>query len=523
MKKILYSIVFCLVAVLAMSCDALNQYPHQETTSEDVYKSFENYKAVLGKLYVSFVITGQGKGGDNADLSSYNGYDFTRCLFNVQECCTDEVVYTWLEGDQMGGLTYINWDVNDIWVSDTYYRIYYNIALCNEFLRNAADDKISGFTSSEQDEIRIYRAEARFLRAFCYYHALDLYRNIPFVTEDDPVGNYVPPRYTGEQIFEFIEDELIDCVEDMLDRSACEYGRACKQAAYALLARLYLNAEVYTGTARWTDCITYCNEVINAGYTLESDYFKLFNADNHRRTNELIFTFPIDAEHTVSWGATTYIICGGINNASDTQVPADYGCEVGWGNYRLRGELPTLFTDGDLRGKFYTEGQTLTIDVVENQAYGYLPEKFTNLTDDGLAASNTADGGCSTDFPVFRLADVYLMLAEAVVMGGSGSSIDTALGYVNALRERAFGNTSGNIVEYALTADFILDERGRELYLECTRRTDLIRHNKFTTADYIWQWKGGTIDGQAVDSKYNIFPIPATELTANPNLYNDNY
>ncbi len=524
MKKIFYSAMILASVLLTMSCVGdLDQYPHTETTSEDVYTSVENYKAVLGKIYVSFVITGQEKGGGNADMSSYNGYDYTRCLFNMQELGTDEAVYTWLEGDQMQGLTYLTWDVNDIWVSDTYYRIYYTIALCNEFLRNAADDKISSFSDADKAEIARYSAETRFLRAFAYYHALDLYRNIPFVDENDPVGNYVPPRYTGEQIFEFIESELQDCSEGMYDRTECEYGRACKQAAYALLARLYLNAEIYTGEARWTDCITWCNKVIESGYTLESDYGKLFNADNHKRTNEIIYAFPVDAERLVTWGATTYIICGGVNNASDTQVPLDYGVASGWGNYRLRGELPDKFIDGDGRAMFYTEGQTKTIDVVENQAYGYLPIKFTNLTDEGEVASNTDDGGVNTDFPVFRLADIYLMVAESVVNGGSGCDRTTALGYVNALRERAFGSTAGNISDSQLTADFILDERSRELYLECVRRSDLIRNGKFTTGDYLWQWKGGDINGKAVDDKYNLYPIPATELTANPNLYNENY
>ncbi len=524
MKKIFYTVLLFAGTLFTTSClDDLNQYPHTETTSADVYTSAANYKAVLGKLYVSFVIAGQEKGGGDKDLDSNFGYDYMRCYFNMQECGTDEVVYTWLGGEKMSGLTYLSWDANDAWVSDTYYRIYYTIALCNEFLRNATDGQIEKFSESEQVEIRHYRAEARFLRALAYYHALDLYRNIPLVTENDPVGSYLPPRYTATQMFEYLETELKDVDADLLDRTECEYGRACKQAAYALLARLYLNAEVYTGTAHWTDCITCCNEILKAGYTLEGDYAKLFNADNHNRTNEIIYAFPVDATHTVSWGATTYIICGGVNNTSDTQVPADYGVSSGWGNFRLRGELPDLFSDGDGRGMFYTEGQTKTIDVVENQSNGYLPEKWTNLTDAGEAASNSNDGGVNTDFPVFRLADVYLMLAEAVVRGGEGSSRSTALGYVNDLRRRAFGNDSGNITDGQLTADFILDERARELYLECVRRTDLIRYGKFTTSSYLWQWKGGVMNGQAVDNKYNIYPIPSTELTANPNLYNENY
>lgn len=524
MKKIFYTVLLFASTLFTTSClDDLNQYPHTETTSADVYTSAANYKAVLGKLYVSFVIAGQEKGGGDKDLDSNFGYDYMRCYFNMQECGTDELVYTWLGGEKMSGLTYLSWDANDAWVSDTYYRIYYTIALCNEFLRNATDGQIEKFSEGEQAEIRHYRAEARFLRALAYYHALDLYRNIPLVTENDPVGGYLPPRYTATQMFEYLETELKDVDADLLDRAECEYGRACKQAAYALLARLYLNAEVYTGTAHWTDCITYCNEILKAGYTLEGDYAKLFNADNHNRTNEIIYAFPVDATHTVSWGATTYIICGGVNNTSDTQVPADYGVSSGWGNFRLRGELPDLFSDGDGRGMFYTEGQTKTIDVVENQSNGYLPEKWTNLTDAGEAASNSNDGGVNTDFPVFRLADVYLMLAEAVVRGGEGSSRSTALGYVNDLRRRAFGNDSGSITDGQLTADFILDERARELYLECVRRTDLIRYGKFTTSSYLWQWKGGVMNGQAVDNKYNIYPIPSTELTANPNLYNENY
>ena len=525
MRTIKINILFVCALLLASCTDDLNQYPHTQTTSADVYSKAENYKAVLGKLYVSFVIAGQEKDG-NKDLSSNSGYDYMRCYFNLQECGTDEIASTWLEGDKVRDLTYITWDANDPWVSDMYYRIYYTISLCNEFLRNAGDEQISNFTESEQADIRHYRAEARFMRALAYYHALDLYRNIPFVTEADPVGAFTPPRYTAAQVFDYIETELKAIDGDLLDKDNCEYGRASKAADYALLAKLYLNAEVYTGQARYTDCITYCNKIIDAGYSLEPDYKKLFNADNDKRTNEIIFAFPVDAVHTVSWGATTYIICGEVSNASDLQKPADYGVTSGWGMFRVRGEIPALFDAKDGRGLFFTQGQTQYLDAVDNQSNGYFVTKWTNLTDDGIQASNTDDGGVNTDFPVFRLADVYLMLAESVIRGGTGSSVSTALGYLNQLRARAFGNdyeTAGKLSEADLTKDFILDERARELYWECSRRTDLIRYNKFTTSDYLWQWKGGVKSGVAVDSKYNIYPIPASDLTANPNLTNENY
>ena len=527
MKKIYFCILVVSVFLLTSCEKDLDQYPNTESTSESVYTTVANYQSVLAKLYTSFVTTGQERGGGDADLSSNSGQDYMRCFFNLQECGTDEVASTWLEGDKVTDLTYLSWDANDPWVSDMYYRIYYTIALCNEFLRNATDEKIAGFTEDEQGAIVHYRAEARFLRALAYYHALDLFRNIPFVTEADPVGAYAPPRYDAQQVFDYIESELKDIDPDLLSSSETEYGRASKAAAWTLLAKLYLNAEVYTGTDHYTDCISYCNKVISeGGFSLESDYKKLFNAENNNRTNEIIFPLPVDAENTVSWGSTTYIICGEVSNTSDDQNPDDYGVTSGWGMFRVRGELPALYDDTDGRRLFFTEGQTQYLDEIDNQSYGYFMSKWTNLTDAGEAASNTVDGGVNTDFPLFRLADVYLMLAESVTRGGSGSSSATALALVNELRARAYGDnyeTSGKLAAADLTTDFILNERARELSWEGTRRTDLIRYGKFTTDSYLWQWKGGVKDGRAVDSKYNFYPIPTSDLTANPNLYNENY
>lgn len=509
-----------------ISCtDDLNQFPHTETTSKEVYTNLSNYKAVLAKLYTSMVVNGQGKGGGNADLSSNNGQDYMRCWFNLQECGTDEMASTWLSGDKTGDITYLSWDANDPWVADMYYRIYYNIALCNEFLRNCSESTISSYGESEQRELRLFRAEARFLRALFYYHALDLFRNIPFVSENDPVGSYVPPRYTPAQTVAFIESELNEIAPLMYSARECPYGRASRGAAYTLLAKLYLNAEVYTGTARYSDCIVACNKAIAEGYTLESDYAKLFNADNNKRTNEIIFALPVDAEHTVTWGATTYIICGEVSNTSADQKPEDYGVKNGWGMYRVRGELPDKFEDGstDTRFRFFTTNQTRYLETIDNQTNGYFSEKWSNLTDDGQTASNTVDGGVNTDYPLFRLADVYLMYSEAVVRGGTGGTLSQALDYVNRLRRRAYKSNAGDIKERQLTKDFLIDERARELYLEGERRTDLIRFGLFTTSKYLWQWKGGTKSGMAVDSKYNVYPIPTSELTANPNLYNENY
>ena len=552
LKNILYSMMMG-TAVLASttSCVSdLDQYPQTETTSKDIYTNLANYEAVLGKIYAAMVTSGQGKGGDNKDMESVlndgSGFDYMRMFLNMQECGTDEFASTWLTGEQTTGLTYLSWDANDAWVSDMYYRIYYNIALCNEFLRNA-----NGASFSGNDEVKMkeYKAEVRFMRALFYYHALDLYRNIPMVTENDPVGSFIPPRATPQETFDYIESELKDCIGDMLPASSCPYGQASQGAAYTLLAKLYLNSEVYTGVAKYAECKAACQQVMNMGYSLESDYSKLFNADNDKRTNEIIFALPVSAEHTVSWGASTYLVCGQLSLSNANQTPGDFGAESGWSEFRLRSQFVDKFNEsdiyaqgeeakGDKRAKFFTNGQNKDVTSMTDETTGYLSEKWSNLKDDGTKASNTSNDGVETDFPLFRLADVYLMYAECVARlgedwvnwnGGSdaeaASRKEGAIYYINKVRERAGAADvwKDNFASDADFLQFILDERARELYHEGYRRTDLIRFGQFTTNKYIWQWKGGTHDGQAVDSKYNIYPIPNTELTANPNLHNDNY
>lgn len=547
LKNILYSMMMG-TAVLTgtTSCVSdLDQYPHTETTSKDVYTSLANYEAVLGKIYAAMVTSGQGKGGDNKDMESVlnkgAGFDYMRMFINMQECGTDEFASTWLTGEQTTGLTYLSWDANDAWVSDMYYRIYYNIALCNEFLRNANSASFSG---ADAEKMKEYKAEVRFMRALFYYHALDFYRNIPMVTENDPVGSYIPPRYTPQQTFDYIESELKDCVGDMLPASTCPYGQASQGAAYTLLAKLYLNSEVYTGVDKYAECKDACWKVMNMGYSLEDDYSKLFNADNDKRTNEIIFALPVSAEHTVSWGSSTYLVCGQVSMSNANQNVADYGVTAGWSEFRLRPEFVDKFTQtdidgsGDKRCKLFTNGQSKDVTSMTDETAGYLSEKWSNLKDDGTTASNTGDAGVDTDFPLFRLADVYLMYAECVVRlhndwdnwaGGSDAESDSrkqgAIYWINKIRERSKASDvwASNFADDDAFLQFILDERARELYHEGYRRTDLIRYGQFTTNKYIWQWKGGTHDGQAVDSKYNIYPIPNTELTANPNLHNDNY
>lgn len=513
--------VVALSGLLATSCNDLDQIPHAQSSAQEVFSTDEGCFSALTKIYASFITTGQAKNGNN-DITSNMGQDFLRCYINLQEAPTDEMASTWLSGDKMTDLTYMSWTNSDPWVSDAYYRLYYSIILTNNFLINTA--------ASNSAKVNDYRYEARFLRALAYSYVLDLFGKGPFVDEKTGIGDYIPAAYTNKQLFSYIEDELKDVVNHLPSKDDVVYGRVSKGAAWALLARLYLNAEVYGAGDHYQDCINACDEVMKMGYSLEPEYAKLFNADNHKRTNEIIMPFVVDAENTVTWGATTYLVCGAIGSSAPS--PSLYGAKSGWGNFRVRNEFYRLFETSDSRGMFYDNDSPSFSGPIDNQKEGQFGAKFTNLTDDGEAASNTASDGVNTDYPLIRLAEVILTKAEAILriaekmpsssqeqQAAKQDKKEEARPLIKMIRDRAFGSDQ-NILDDQLSLAFILDERGRELWWECSRRTDLIRFGYFTSGSYLWQWKGGVLNGRGVDETYKTYPIPAEEQEANPNLKN---
>ncbi|QJD77508.1 RagB/SusD family nutrient uptake outer membrane protein [Spirosoma rhododendri] len=519
-KRILPAVALALT--MGACVNDLDRLPTYDVTSASVYANAANYKPVLAKLYAGLAVTGQAGPAGRPDISNIDEglSSYVRQYWMMQELTTDEAVISWNDGT-VQDLHNLSWTSGSEYVTAMYNRIYYVVGQTNEFIREATDDRLSsrGFTPEELTNIRAYRAEARFLRAMAYMHALDLYGgNVPFVTETDAPGAFLPTQTNAQALFSYIESELKAIDADLLAPRTNEYGRADKAAAWTLLARLYLNAQVYTGTARNTDAVTYASQVIGANaYTLEPTYSNLFKADNNR-SREIILPVAFDGLNTKTYGGTTFLVHGAIGGSMNA---ANYGVNSGWAGMRTTKALVNQFPDPtgatDRRAIFYSNGQNLEITTILNQfTDGYAVPKFTNITSTGTKGSDPAGDFVDTDFPLLRLADVYLMYAEAVVRGGTGGDLATALTYVNALRQRAYGNTSGNLT--TLNLDTILSERARELYWEGYRRTDLIRFGRFTDASYLWPFKGGISAGRGVESYRRIFPIPASDLIANPNL-----
>lgn len=520
LKNIVLPLSAAFLLTTASCVQDLEREPITDVTSVSIYKDFSNYKNILAKLYGGFAMGGQVSGdGDqpNSDINGINGgfSQYTRLLYTLNVITTDEAVIGWNDGN-LHTLHKMTWDSSNEFIAAMYYRVYTEIAFCNEFLRNVTDEKLAAnnITGDNLAQAKIMRAEARFLRAQSYYHAIDMFGNVPFVDESYMPGSKTPPpRIERKALFNFIESELLTVANELKEPKTNEYGRADKAAVWSLLAKLYLNAEVYTGTQRNTDCITYCNKVIGAGYSLKSKYDDLFLADNNVNNPEQILSVNFDGFNTQTNGGTTYMVHAAVGG---NMQASDFGINGGWGGIRTTKAFVGLFpgNGNDKRGRFFTAGQTLEIDDLGSFNNGYAFIKYKNIKSNGTPGSN--DNWVEADIPLYRLADIYLMYAEAVLRGGSGGNQTTAIGYINQLRERAYGNTSGNVS--SINLNFILDERARELSWELTRRSDLIRFNRYTTGDYLWPWKGNVKDGKAVESYRNLFPIPAKDIIANPNL-----
>ena len=476
-NTILTAIAVSVAAMFSTSCvQDLNVTPIDPNiqTPDQVLNSIEAYQQLLAKCY----------GGLSVSIKSLHG---------------------------------LSWTTSDVFVTAMFSRIYYQIGLCNEFIRRG--QAASDFQGEEMDYMI---AQARALRALSYYHAIDLFGNVPFATEENSVGATGPEQIKRPDLYAWLVEEITGengFREDLLPISQTEYGRVSQEFATMLLAKLYLNAEVFTDgqVSAWAECAEESARIVNTMSLNngENGYQWNFSADNNL-SPEIIFAVQSDATNIQTYGSTNFVIKGSIVSGNPTWQGA-LGTNDGWGGLVVTPQFLDLFDESADKRFLFTDGSEFgeeahSREITDNSnfACGWCQMKFTNLKHDGTPA----DGQGSypdTDYPIFRAADAYLMLAEAQLRNGGIQQ--NGLDAYNAVRERAGLSPASTV-----TLDDIIDERGRELYWENMRRQDLIRFGLLTTSTYLWDWKGGSYEGNAVDDRYNLYPIPTTEINSNSQL-----
>lgn len=512
MKKIIFIFISIFALSLVSSCfKDLETKPNGDFLSlEDLLvRDPQAVEGMLSRLYASYALSGPN-GPGSSDVSDDPGESpFLRGIVNLQDFTADGIKNRWGDNGLDQLTTTSGWDANNKFFKYLYNRIYYTIPQCNNFLIVLNNVNIN-------NKAQII-AEVKFIRALSYYYLIDVFGKGVLATEEN-YGQSAPlPESSRVQLFAYTETQLLEAIADLPLTST--YGKANKSAARMLLAKLYLNAEVYIGQNKYTEALAQINKVITeGGYTLDPNFVRMFSGDNNT-SPEIIYPIIADSQTSQSYGNTTYITNGGMS--TETMPIADFGLSESWGGHRatkawygLFGNSATELTaSSDVRAHlFWTTGHEWEMDVFNKWKHGYPSIKFRNSNYTGTSVPTKFS---NTDFPLFRLADAYLMYAECVLRGATGGSSAQALTYVNNVRQRAGAAT---ITSGQLTLDFILDERARELNFEGHRRTDLIRFGKFTGSTYVWPWKGNVKNGTAIPEYYKLFPIPIQALGANPNL-----
>lgn len=507
-----------------------------DSTSETVYGADESgYIAGLTKLYFNFV------SNETTDLqvSDAGASELVRAFWTVQEVTSDACKCAWENDAWVRAMNTNTWsDADNDATYAVYVRTLQGIAYTNEYLRQTASDRLSdrGVSSELAAKIQGFRAEARFLRAYFYWMALDVFGDVPFTTENSPFGGGVNPKQASRKdVFDYCISELTALAADdsPMPAARSNYPRADKGAVLGLLARMYLNAEVYTGTPMWQEAKDACEDIFTMGYSLCPEYADLFrgdNGENPEALNEVLFGISYDAEQTQSYGGTSYLTLAAIAATDVSSTQMINGVNNGWGGIRVPYEYVEKYFNvrnadysagtydvNDKRGRmFYIKGRSESMDgALYVFLNGWSCLKFNNIPhnmdQDSYLETAASKAYSDIDFPMIRLGEIYLIYAEACMNLGQAN---TALPKVQELAARA-----GVTAPTSITQEWLIEERARELMWEGHRRTDLIRYGKFTSSSFLWTYKGGSFSGQGFDDHMKIFAIPASELAPNPELH----
>lgn len=562
--------------------DQLPKNPTDLTPDQFANNPREYVGGALGKCYSGIAISGQG-GNASSDISGLdNGRScWSRAIFMLNEFTTDECTWIWKDSGVFDLCT-STWSSGNENIFGTYSRLYTHIAVCNDFIRLARDLGSFGISTGDgenqisQADVDQFTLEARALRGLSYFYVIDLFGNAAYAWDTQLTGEE-PPYIKRADLFEAVTTDLEDVLANFKESGV--YGRIGKDAVEALLAKYYLNAEVWTGTPRWQECWDHCQNIINRhkgggfeGSGLAMDYLSVFCGNNDmfapggslKEQNEILWNIPYAYQGTVvntdgtqqnvaltqSYGGTTFLMLAALSDQT-TATPGWFGMNGQWTCMHARPEFCEKFnfsggvSQDNRTWLWFTENDGFTMANTDFSTYknGYVPNKFTNVKcnadgtmprwedpETGLPRAGVHDLSnpdnygidasatfADTDYPVIRLAEIYLTAAEAYVRGNVGNQAD-ALEYVNIIRRRA---GVGNWNAAQLNANNLLDERARELYWENNRRTDLVRAGVFTSR-YNWSWKNNVPTGAAISDHMNLFPIPASVINSYSSEYPQN-
>jgi hypothetical protein len=527
MRKNIYTLL--IIGMLAASCTDLD-VPIDSTLTTDIFPRTEaEYIALTGPVYTQM------------------REQVTQDYFMMQEFSTDEAVLTARGSDYYDGGRYLQlnlhtWNETHPFLPNVWAWGYRGINLCSE---NLAALK----TAPESDFKTRTVAEMRTMRALYYFMLMDLFGNIPLTPE---YGSTVLPEQTGRaSVFNYIEKELTEAIPDLTaEVSANSYGRPTKWMAYTLLAKLYLNAEVYISEDRYNEAVAACNAVILADanddgtpdqpFALTEDYLSIFGIANGPAIKEIIFAVPFDQNFSANgMRLARFPLHPLLRSKYGLPTNISVGnCLTTWADFYA------LYNDPeDLRNKMWLVGPQYNNDgtpIMDGSFHvTFTPEiSFTNVAgfDRGTDKASIAEGvrnlkyapdptwtssrDSRNDFVFFRYADVLLMKAEALIRGGvdNSASPQTPLQLVNAIRSIRNADTFASV-----DIDIVFEERSREMAFEGWRRNDLIRFGKWEEA-----WGEDAATGLPVktnaDTYRRVYPIPQKELAANTKLrQNDLY
>ncbi len=530
-------LIYGMVATLMVgtSCTDLEDTSYHNIVSEQFQPTSEDLASLLGAAYVPWRQT----------FLLWNG------VARAQMLSADEDVIParpngWVDGGVYKRMHQHKWTSEDDIPLQSWQRTYVGINACNRVLYQIE----SGLINVSDNKEKLI-SELKVLRASYYYILVDLFGNVPIVTKFDVEDGYLPEQSTRKEVYEFIINEITSNIDNLPEEVNSEYyGRFNKWAAYTLLAKMYLNSQIFSdgNYTEWQKCIDACDKVINCGkYSLEANQKSVFLTKNEN-SKEIIFALPFDETYVSDWNAFDFHMY-----TLQPENQATYNFQYSpWGGVCCIPQYISSFDPDDSRLKnCFIQGQQYdvagnelkcTMGDAAGQKLAYVNEvpsidnsqEYHGFRWGKFEYASGITNRLSNDFPVFRYADILLMKAEAMLRNGDP---DGAAKLVSQVRKRDFADNpekavvTGDDLKKGSTYDYgrrdnlvsptheggndiqfgrFLDELGWEFTQEGRRRQDMIRFGAFTTKSWMSHDKS--------NATRNLFPIPQKELLTNSKL-----